>query len=81
MDEPLFKVGWSGASRQRDVACKVVEADDDVFAFTCPGGAGTGRSGSAILQRSEGGYRVLGVQSAEARNAFTTLGLAVRGPP
>lgn len=80
-DEPIFKVGWRGGERHRDVACAVADVAGPVFTFTCPGGAGTGRSGSALLLRTGERYEVLGVQSAEGRNAFTAIGIAVRGEP
>jgi hypothetical protein len=73
----VFKVGWRGDTRHRDVACTVLETSSAAFTFQCPGGAGQGRSGSAVLARIDGSYAVLGVQSAEATNRFTTMGIAV----
>lgn len=73
----VFKVGWRGDTRRRDVACTVLEVAAGAFTFQCPGGAGQGRSGSALLARTDEGYGVLGVQSAEAKNRFTTIGIAV----
>jgi V8-like Glu-specific endopeptidase len=79
-DAAVFKVGWRGERRRRDVACSVLEVTAGAFTFQCPGGAGQGRSGSALLARTaDDGYAVLGVQSAEAKNRFTTIGIAV-GP-
>jgi hypothetical protein len=79
-DSAVFKVGWRGERRRRDVACSVLEITAGAFTFQCPGGAGQGRSGSALLARAaDDGYAVLGVQSAEAKNRFTTIGIAV-GP-
>ena len=73
----VFKVGWRGDTRRRDVAGTVIEVAAGAFSFQCPGGAGRGRSGSALLARTDEGYVVLGVQSAEAKNRFTTIGIAV----
>ncbi len=79
LDSPVFKVGWSGRQRARDVACRVqhFDADGRAFSFTCPGGAGRGRSGSALIIRDGRDYAVIAVQSAEGRTGFTTIGLAV----
>ncbi|MFP4126860.1 MAG: trypsin-like serine peptidase [Alphaproteobacteria bacterium] len=77
----VFKVGWRGEARRRDVACTVLELAAGAFTFQCPGGAGAGRSGSALLARADEGYVVLGVQSAEAKSRFTTLGIAVSPEP
>jgi protease YdgD len=82
VDEPLFKVGWVGDERRRDVACTILELDADgrLLSFRCPGGAGQGRSGSALLVRTGERYEVVGVQSAEAKSAFATIGVAVVRP-
>lgn len=79
LDGALFKVGWQGGARRRDVACRVRELDGEAraFSFGCPGGAGRGRSGSALIRRVGERYEVVAVQSAEARTRFTTLGIAV----
>lgn len=80
--EPLFKVGYTGQVRRRDVACTVLEMDTTgrAFVFRCPGGAGQGRSGSALLRRQRDGYAVVGLQSAGGRTAFTELGIGVAVP-
>lgn len=82
LDLPLFKVGYAGGARHRDVACGIVElsASGTAFTFECPGGAGRGRSGSALLVRLGDGYTVVGSQSAEIRGRFTTLGVAANLP-
>ena len=79
LDTALFKVGWTGGERRRDVACRVHRLDGAAraFSFACPGGAGRGRSGSALLRRVGERYEVVAVQSAEAKNRFTTVGIAV----
>jgi protease YdgD len=79
LDEPVFKVGWRGEERRRDIACKILEIDADgrLLSFRCPGGAGEGRSGSTVLLRWGDGYEVVGVQSAEAMSPFATIGIAV----
>ena len=76
-DGPVFKVGWRGEARRRDVACTILEVAAGAFTFQCPGGAGQGRSGSVVLGGGDAGYAVLGVQSAEAASRFTTIGIAV----
>ncbi len=82
LDLPLFKVGYAAGTRRRDVACGIVEVSSSgtAFTFSCPGGAGRGRSGSALLVRLGDGYTVVGTQSAEIRGRFTTLGVAVNLP-
>lgn len=79
---PMFKVGFAAEQRRRDVACSVIAIapEGNVFAFRCPGGAGQGRSGSALLVRDGDRYAVLGVQSAETQGETTTLGMAVIPP-
>jgi len=79
LDAALFKVGWKGGERRRDVACRVHKLDGEAraFSFACPGGAGRGRSGSALIRRVGERYEVVAVQSAEAKNRFTTVGIAV----
>jgi hypothetical protein len=54
LDDPVFKVGWRGQDLKREVACTILEIEPDgrLLAFRCPGGAGEGRSGSALLVRS-----------------------------
>jgi protease YdgD len=82
LDDPVFKVGWRGQDQKRDVACTIVEIEPDgrLVAFRCPGGAGQGRSGSALLVRAGQSWEAVAVQSAEAQNAFTAIGLAVIAP-
>jgi protease YdgD len=82
LDNPVFKVGWRGQDLKREVACTILEIEPDgrLLAFRCPGGAGEGRSGSALLVRSGRSWEAVAVQSGEAQNAFTAIGLAVFAP-
>lgn len=77
LDEPLFKVGWRGDERRRDVACTILEIAPDgrLLGFRCPGGRGQGRSGSALVARVGEGWEAVGVQTAE-RRAPVSIGIA-----
>ena len=82
LDDPVFKVGWRGQDQKRDVACTILEIEPDgrLLVFRCPGGAGEGRSGSALLVRAGDSWEAAAVQSAEGKNAFTAIGWAVIAP-
>lgn len=86
LDEPLVKTGWApragGRERVRDHVCRIQELTPDATAFIyrCPGGAGAGRSGSALIQRAGQGFEVVAVQSAVTIENPVEFGLAVAPP-
>jgi protease YdgD len=86
LDEPLVKVGWASRAgeyrRPRDYVCKIQELDPEatVFVYRCPGGAGAGRSGSALILRTDQNFEVVAVQSAVTIRAPLEFGVAVAPP-
>lgn len=81
--EPLVKAGWAsreggGHERTRDHVCRIqaLHPNGTAVAFRCPGGAGTGRSGSALIQRTARGFEVVAVQSAITIRDDVQFGIA-----
>jgi protease YdgD len=86
LGEPLVKTGWvprAGLLRRvRDYVCRIQELAPEATAlvYRCPGGAGAGRSGSALIQRAGQGFEVVAVQSAVAIRESVEFGIAVAPP-
>jgi Trypsin-like peptidase domain len=83
-DEPLTKVGWQPlpagfASRLSDPDCRIADlpAEARLLVYRCPDGAGSGRSGSALLLPAGEGWEVVAVQSAIASPGGIVSGIAV----
>ena len=86
LGEPLVKTGWAARAgvrqRARDHVCRIQELAPEATAlvYRCPGGAGAGRSGSALIERTGEGFEVVAVQSAITIQKSVEFGIAVAPP-